>query len=213
MDPWVTEDAKLNYSMIEAFVGKLSVYEVYSYGLSTGEVQSVVANITDKNVLKLSIDIFFPEGKIKGHYEGTTRVGILPFYSGGPFNLTTTKALLNWKIKAKVKKVNGTEYMKVRTFKFKPVKIANLKVNLEGIFPSKQLTRSTVKLINGSWGFFMRQLMPETQSYFGPALVNILNKIFMKIPYDRLLLKSSASADKVPNDPSPPKKRGKPQSL
>lgn len=213
MDPWVTEDAKLNYSMIEAFVGKLSVYEVYSYGLSTGEVQSVVANITDKNVLKLSIDIFFPEGKIKGHYEGTTRVGILPFYSGGPFNLTTTKALLNWKIKAKVKKVNGTEYMKVRTFKFKPVKIANLKVNLEGIFPSKQLTRSTVKLINGSWGFFMRQLMPETQSYFGPALVNILNKIFMKIPYDRLLPKNSASADKVPNDPSPPKKRGKPQSL
>lgn len=195
MDPYVTEDAKLNYSVIEAFVGKLSVYEVYTYGLSSGQVQNVVANFTSKNVMKLSVDVWFPEGAIKGNYEGFTRVGFVPFHSGGPFNITTKDVLINWLIKGKVKKVKGVEYMQVRTFKFRPTKIGHMKVNMEGIFPSRQLTKSTVKLINGSWSFFTKQLMPETQNYFGPEIVSVLNKIFLKVPYDQLLPKGFANKD------------------
>lgn len=189
MDPYVTEDAKLNYSVIDAFVGKLSVYEVYAHGLSRGQVKSVTANITSKNAMKLSINVWFPEGRLTGNYEGLTRVGFIPFESGGPFRVNLTDVTLNWRIKGKVRRVKGVEYMKIRSFKFQPTEIGNMRIKMDGIFPSKQLTKSTVKLINGSWGFFTRQLMPETQNYFGPELVKVLNKIFMKVPYDQLLPK------------------------
>lgn len=189
MDPYVIEDAKLNYSVIEAFMGRLSVNQVYSHGLSGGEVLSVVVNITSKNVMRLAIDLWFPEGAIIGNYEGLTRVGLLPFESGGPFNVTLKDAVLSWRIKGKVKKVKGVEYMKVRSFKFKPIEIGHMKVHADGLFPSQQLTKSAVQMINSSWEFFTRQLMPETQNFFGPELVKICNKIFMRIPYDQLLPK------------------------
>lgn len=189
MDPYITENAQLNYSVIDAFVGRLSVYEVYSHGLSSGQVKSVVANITSKNVMRLTIQMWFPTGQLTGNYEGTTRVGFIPFHSGGPFNVTMRDILVTWKIKGKVKKVNGVEYMTVKTFKFKPTQIGHMRVKMDGIFPSKQLTKSAVQMINGSWGFFTRQLMPETQNYFGPELVKIVNKIFLRVPYDQLLPK------------------------
>lgn len=205
MDPYVSEDVKLNYSVIDAFVGKFSVNEVYTFGLSSGIVKSVTTNTTAKGLLKLTVQVLFPEGEIIGSYEGTTRVGVIPFESAGPFSLTIKNALLKWKIKAKPKKVKNVEYMQVKSFKFSPLQIGHMTVDMEGLFPSEQLTKSTVNLINGNWKLFTRQLLPATQNYFGGDVVKTLNKIFMKIPYDQLMPKGYKKEEKDKPEGDKPK--------
>lgn len=187
MDPYVTDDAKLNYSLIDTLVGKFTVRQVNTYGLVDGQVQAVRVNFTDDfSSMRMSINIFFPKSSAMGSYGGNARLGIIPFRSGGPFNLTVTNTLITWLISGKVKKVKGIEFMEVQSFKFKPT-VGDLKLNMEGIFASKQLTKAAVNLLNGRWKYLLRQLLPETQRYFEPELVKNVNKIFMKIPYNVLL--------------------------
>lgn len=193
LDPYITEDANLNYTVAGAFAGQMSIYELTSYGMAKAVVQSVAANFTTKNTMRLTMDVWFPEIFTKGSYEGSNRVGFLPFQSGGPFRLNITDVSIKWKIKGKARKVKGVEYMQVRSFKFKPTQIGNLKLKLEGLFPSKELTKSTVKLINNNWEFFVEQLMPETRRFFEPEMANLANKVFMRIPYDRLFPKGNSS--------------------
>lgn len=191
MDPYVTEDAKLNYTLSESIVGRFSVHQVNTYGLVKGEVQNVSAHFSQNGtVMRLTIDVFFPESYVKGNYRGVARLGLLPFRSGGPFNVTITDTVITWQIHGKLlKRKDGEEFMQVRSFKFKP-KVGDLKLSMEGLFASKQLTSTAVKLLNGRWKYFVRQLMPETQNYFGPELVKIVNKIFMKVPFNHLLPES-----------------------
>lgn len=185
LDPMVMENVNLNYSVLANLLGNLNIQQVRSYGLSEGEVRDVRLNLTATS-MELEADVFFPKGFIEGKYQGSGRIGLMRLKSAGPFNVTMKNTLVTWRLIGQLEKINGEDYMKIVDFTMNP-KIEYMRLDMEGIFTNRRLTKAAVDMINNSWKYFLKQLLPETQLFWSPTMSALANQVFLKIPFDVLM--------------------------
>lgn len=78
--------------------------------------------------------------------------------------------------------------MKIKEFDTKP-KIKNFRLYATGLFPDPDLNQFALEFLNQYWELFYEQIFPETKQIWQPIIVNLLNTMYGRYPYQRILPK------------------------
>lgn len=67
--------------------------------------------------------------------------------------------------------------------------VQNMHFDVSGLFPDPDVNEFAVAFLNQVWESVYQQILPQLKSVWEPATLDIVNKIFGRVPYRRLLPK------------------------
>ncbi|XP_055598035.1 putative beta-carotene-binding protein [Uranotaenia lowii] len=187
IDPYTQESNYFEYKNDKIF-GSLHVRNGKSYGLSRAQIRDVRAT-ADDNSLQMEVDVLFPKVVSEGKYKGEGRFNAIKVVSKGYFNVTTLDVKVTWKFVGRVAERNGEQYMMIENFDMNP-EVGDMKIYATGLFPDPGLNQVALDFVNQYWPMLYKQMLPETRQTWEPIMLDLLNKMFNRVPYRRLLPKS-----------------------
>ncbi|KAE8749262.1 Takeout-like [Frankliniella occidentalis] len=159
------------------------------YGLRNARVASESVKASFKTPVYLSGKADIAEGlTLKGQYKINGKVLVLPIQGEGEceLNLENVTALVDLVCKDETK--DGLRYASVDNFKFL-LDTTLLKIRMDNLFNgNKELSANMNTFLNENWREIFLELRPAIQDAFGIAFREITNRIFSKVPIDKLLL-------------------------
>uniref|UniRef100_A0A182MKW2 Haemolymph juvenile hormone binding protein n=1 Tax=Anopheles culicifacies TaxID=139723 RepID=A0A182MKW2_9DIPT len=186
LDPYETKSTYIDYKRNQ-MSASLHVKNAKTYGMSKARILDVRASATDK-FLNLAVDVHFPEIVMEGYFKGEGRFNSIKLASKGYFNNTMTDVTTTWMMSGHVKERNGEEYLEIETFDMAP-EVASMKIYATGLFPDPELNQVALEFVNQYWPMFYKELLPNSRQVWEPEMVALVNKIFLNVPYRRLLPK------------------------
>lgn len=79
------------------------------------------------------------------------------------------------------------DYMIIKILDANP-KVKNMKIFATGLVPDQDINQLAVDYVNTYWEDVYLQFFLQTRPSWEPFLIEITNKFFAKIPFERLLL-------------------------
>ncbi|XP_053672475.1 uncharacterized protein LOC128722819 [Anopheles nili] len=186
MDPYVAKSTYIDYKRNQ-MSASLHVKNAKTFGISKAQILDVRATATDKS-LNLAVDVRFPEIVMEGYFKGEGRFNSIKLASKGYFNNTMTDVTTTWMMSGNVKERNGEEYLEIEDFDMSP-EVANMKIYATGLFPDPELNQIALEFVNQYWPMMYKELLPSSRQVWEPVMVELVNKIFLRVPYRRLLPK------------------------
>lgn len=130
-----------------------------------------------------------PKVTITGKYKIDGRVLVLPIQGEGNANLVFDNVNLIVKYKPKVVEKNGKQYIQTEKFQLE-LDPSRLNIKLENLFRGdKALGDNMNQFLNQNWKEIYQELKPAITFAVEEILKGIINRIFLKIPYNEIFLK------------------------
>lgn len=131
-----------------------------------------------------------PRITINGDYKIDGRVLVLPINGEGKANLMFDNANLVVKFKPRIVTKNGKNYIQTETFKL-DFDTTRLHIQLENLFNGDRLLGDNMNLfLNENWRDILKELKPAITLAVEEILKSIINRIFIKVPYEDIFLPS-----------------------
>lgn len=67
--------------------------------------------------------------------------------------------------------------------------VRNMHFDITGLFPDPDVNELALGFLNQVWQSVYQQILPQLKSVWEPATLDMVNKIFGRVPYRRLLPK------------------------
>lgn len=129
-----------------------------------------------------------PKISITGKYKIDGRVLVLPIQGEGNARLVFDNANLVVKYKPKVVEKNGKQFIQTERFQL-DFDTTQLHINLENLFNGdKALGDNMNRFLNENWRDILNELKPAVTFAIEEILKGIINRIFLKVPYDEIYL-------------------------
>uniref|UniRef100_A0A182RCP4 Circadian clock-controlled protein n=1 Tax=Anopheles funestus TaxID=62324 RepID=A0A182RCP4_ANOFN len=186
LDPYKTQSTYIDYKRNQ-MSASLHVKNAKTFGMSKARILGVRASATDKSA-NIEVDVHFPEIVMEGYFKGEGRFNSIKLASKGYFNNTMTDVTTTWSMAGRVKERDGEEYLQIESFDMAP-EVANMKIYATGLFPDPELNQVALEFVNQYWPMFYKELLPSSRQVWEPVMVELVNKIFLSVPYRRLLPK------------------------
>ncbi|XP_035777108.1 uncharacterized protein LOC118458568 [Anopheles albimanus] len=186
LDPYESKSTYIDYKRNQ-MSASLHVKNAKTYGISKAQILGTRATVTDKT-FNLAVDVRFPQIFMEGYFKGEGRFNSIKLASKGYFNNTMTDVTTTWQMSGEVKQRNGEDYVEIDSFDMSP-EVADMKVFATGLFPDAELNQIALEFVNQYWPMFYKELLPNSRQVWEPEMVALVNKIFQRIPYRRLLPK------------------------
>lgn len=77
--------------------------------------------------------------------------------------------------------------MIIKTLDLANFHVENIHFDIGGLFPDPDVNEFAVAFLNQVWESVYRQILPQLKSIWEPATLDMINKIFSRVPYRRLL--------------------------
>lgn len=130
-----------------------------------------------------------PKITIIGKYKIDGRVLVLPIQGEGNAHLVFDNANLAVKYKPKVIEKNGKQYIQTERFQL-DFDTSRLHINLENLFNGdKALGDNMNQFLNQNWRDILNELKPAITFAVEEILKGIINRIFLKVPYNDIFEK------------------------
>lgn len=143
---------------------------------------------TDPNTSKYEVYALVPKITIHGKYKIDGRVLVLPIQGEGNAHLVFDNANLVVKYKPKVIQKNGKNFIQTEKFQL-DFDTSRLHINLENLFNGdKALGDNMNQFLNQNWRDILTELKPAITFAVEEILKGIINRIFLKIPYNEIFL-------------------------
>lgn len=143
----------------------------------------------DPHTSKYEVYATVPKISITGRYKINGRVLVLPIQGEGRSDLVFDNAKLTIKYKPKVIEKNGKEYIQTERFQL-DFDTTKFHMNFENLFNGdKALGENMNAFLNQNWRDILNELKPSITFAMEEILKNIINRIFVKLPYDEIFLK------------------------
>ncbi|XP_052868331.1 putative beta-carotene-binding protein [Anopheles cruzii] len=186
LDPHESKSTYIDYKRNQ-MSASLHVKNAKTFGMSKAQIVDVRATATDK-ALNLGVDVRFPELVMEGYFKGEGRFNSIKLASKGYFNNTMTDVTTTWQLSGEVTERNGEQYMEINSFDMSP-EVGNMKIYATGLFPDPELNDIALEFVNQYWPMIYKEMLPNSRQVWEPVMVEIVNKIFLRVPYRRLLPK------------------------
>lgn len=119
------------------------------------------------------------------------RVLVLPIQGEGNSRLQFDDANLVVKYKPKVVEKKGKKYIQTERFQL-DFDTSRLHINLENLFNGdKRLGDNMNQFLNTNWRDILTELKPAITYAVEEILKGIINRIFMKVPYEEVFTRES----------------------
>lgn len=141
---------------------------------------------SDPTLSKYEVYATVPKISIIGKYKVNGRVLVLPIQGEGNASLQFDDANLVVKYKPKVVEKKGKKYIQTERFQL-DFDTSRLHINLENLFNGdKRLGDNMNQFLNTNWRDILTELKPAIKYAVEEILKGIINRIFMKIPYEEV---------------------------
>ncbi|XP_058447268.1 putative beta-carotene-binding protein [Malaya genurostris] len=189
IDPYSQESSYYEYKNRQ-MLGSLHIKNSKTFGMSLAQVQDVRVNADDDS-LRMEVDISFPKLVTEGKFKGEGSFNTIKVVSKGFFNITTTNVTTTWKFSGRTYERNGEQYMLIDKFDMSP-NVGDMKIYATGLFPDPGLNQVALDFVNQYWPALYKEMLPETRRSWEPIMLDIMNKMFNRVPYRRLLPKTES---------------------
>lgn len=127
--------------------------------------------------------------QILSDYTMSGRILLLPITGSGKSNITLTNTRIEHRLIGEPYEKDGVKYMKLKEYKieFHPKRVY---MNFENLFNDKTLSETMNKFLNDNWETVFSELKLGYQKNMGKIFKDLSNKIFTKVPFDKIFLKS-----------------------
>ncbi|XP_040168618.1 uncharacterized protein LOC120903319 [Anopheles arabiensis] len=186
LDPFLSKSTYVDYKRNQ-MAASMHVKNAKTYGMRKAQILDVRATATDK-FMNLAVDVRFPEIVMEGYFKGEGRFNSIKLASKGYFNNTMTDVTTTWKMSGHVKERDGEQYLEIEDFDMSP-EVGNMKIYATGLFPDPELNQIALEFVNQYWPMFYKEMLPGTRQVWEPVMIELVNKIFLRVPYRRLLPK------------------------
>ncbi|RZF36646.1 hypothetical protein LSTR_LSTR012325 [Laodelphax striatellus] len=152
-------------------------------GLSKSTVTAVEAH---PEKYEFEIKLTLPEYNIKGMYNVSGKIMMLPIMGSGPSDITFKNVQAVWKLKGEPSMKNKKTFVKLTDFdvNIDPEKVS---VKLDNLFNgNKQLGDTMNKFMNENWQEVFKQLKPVVEESFSQILMELGNRAFNKVSYNQM---------------------------
>ncbi|XP_055637247.1 putative beta-carotene-binding protein [Toxorhynchites rutilus septentrionalis] len=190
IDPFSQESSYFEYKNDQIY-GSLHIKNAKTYGMSRALIRDVRATAED-DAFRMEVDVNFPKLITEGKFKGEGRFNSIKVTSKGYFNITTSNVSTTWKITGSTTERNGEEYMFINKFDMTP-EVGDMKIYATGLFPDPGLNQVALDFVNQYWPALYKQMLPETRRSWEPIMLEVINKMFDRVPYRRLLPKAESS--------------------
>lgn len=143
---------------------------------------------SDPHTSKYEVYATVPKIIINGKYKIDGRVLLLPIKGDGDAHLELDNMSLNVIYKPKVIVKKGKEYIQTEKFKL-DFDTQQLHMKLENLFNGdKILSENMNTFLNENWRDILKELKPSISFAIEEIFKSIINRVFIKVPYDELFL-------------------------
>nr|XP_029730033.1 LOW QUALITY PROTEIN: putative beta-carotene-binding protein [Aedes albopictus] len=187
IDPFTQDSNYFEYKN-QQMHGSLHLKNAKTYGMSRAQIRDVRAAAVD-DTFNMEVDVYFPKVITEGKYKEKDVSHAIKLVSKGYFNVTTTDVSTTWKISGRTTQRQGEEYLLIDKFDMTP-EVGDMKVYATGLFPDPGLNQVALDFVNQYWPSLYKEMLPETRHSWEPMMLDIINKMFNRVPYRRLLPKA-----------------------
>lgn len=139
---------------------------------------------SDPTTSKYEVYANVPKISITGKYKVNGRVLVLPIQGEGNARLQFDDANLVVKYKPKVVEKRGKKYIQTERFQL-DFDTSRLHINLDNLFNGdRRLGDNMNQFLNTNWRDILTELKPAITYAVEEILKGIINRIFMKVPYE-----------------------------
>ncbi|KAJ1523287.1 hypothetical protein ONE63_001166 [Megalurothrips usitatus] len=125
---------------------------------------------------------------MKGKYRVNGKVLVLPIQGEGDCELRLENATGLFDVNARYLKNGGEKYAEVTDFRVE-FNTTRLRMRFDNLFNGNaELSTQMNKFLNDNWVDILQELKPGVLEAFGGAFKEIANRIFLKVPFDKLFL-------------------------
>ncbi|XP_050348316.1 uncharacterized protein LOC126772159 [Nymphalis io] len=189
VDPYHQKEQKFEYknNQIQA---KMVSKDIIVIGLKGSTVRDARLRVDDDS-FHLEVDMFSPAVSVSGKYEGSGSYNALNVIAKGTYVTNMTDLVYTWKLDGKPETIDNEVYMRIKSFYMRP-DVSNMQVYLTNEAPeTRELTALGVKIVNENWRLLYKELLPIAQDNWDKIGVRVANKIFLKVPFNRLFPNTS----------------------
>lgn len=145
----------------------------------------------DPATSKYEVYATVPKISIIGKYKVNGRVLVLPIQGEGNSRLQFDDANLVVRYKPKTVEKKGKKYIQTERFQL-DFDTSRLHINLENLFNGdKRLGDNMNQFLNTNWRDILNELKPAITYAVEEILKGIINRIFMKVPYEEVFAPES----------------------
>lgn len=146
---------------------------------------------SDPTTSKYEVYATVPKISIIGKYKVNGRVLVLPIQGEGNARLAFDDAELVVRYKPKVVEKRNKKYIQTERFQL-DFDTSRLHINLENLFNGdKRLGDNMNQFLNTNWRDILNELKPAITYAVEEILKGIINRIFMKVPYEEVFAPQS----------------------
>ncbi|XP_063357582.1 uncharacterized protein LOC134647243 [Cydia amplana] len=184
LDPNHEKEIRIMYQRNQIFV-RMSMKDIYVEGLKASTVHDARLR-ADEDRFHLEVDMTTPRVFVQGNYFGEGRFNSLTFNATGMFNTTMTDLVYTWKLDGVPEKRDNETYIRIKSFYMRP-DLGSLESYVSNDIPESQaIIQLANNFANSNWRPLYRELLPYAQANWNKIGVRIANKLFLKVPYDKM---------------------------
>lgn len=166
--------------------GKVLLTDTYTRGFSAVKIMDVRSKTDDPNFFGMEIDFFVPRVVTNGNYKMDGHVAKFPVTGKGIYNITATDVSGTWRLIGSPVVEDGEKFMRIDRLSVRP-EVGNLKIHASNLInENPELSQVALAFVNRFWKVLYQEMVPYAEEHFDKILRQLVNKIFLKIPYDQL---------------------------
>lgn len=148
IDPYTVNGTTFEYKRGD-ISATLNIKTVTFRGLSKTQIKDVRTKIDDYG-MSTEIDVFMPRLYAEGLYKASGKVNAFKINAKGAFNMTFKDTFTTHKMNSVFETRDGQQYLKVKSYDMIP-SIGDLKVQMTGIFPDPEMSKSNTRINEVGW--------------------------------------------------------------
>lgn len=163
---------------------RINTKDIEAYGASDFTITDLK---TDFDNLEFALEIKLPHLHIKGHYDISGRVLLLPIQGSGPITGNFTQCTGSVKIRAGTKQhSNGEHKVFIDDFIMK-ITVGKGTLNFENLFGGEKVLGDVINnAINSNFDAFLAEMQPLIEKALSDAFREIANGIVSNFTYEQL---------------------------
>ncbi|XP_063701612.1 uncharacterized protein LOC134831736 [Culicoides brevitarsis] len=186
-DPYYLPKSRLEFRQGELYA-KMLLKDIYVSGVSKTKVLGFRSKINSQKSY-MELDVRFPKIFIEADYKGRGGYNEFQVNSFGHAKITITNSTGTWKFLGNTETIENEEYMMIKSLDLSNFLVQNMHFDIDGLFPDKDVNELAVGFLNQVWESVYRQILPQLKTIWEPATLEMVNKIFGRVPFRRLMPK------------------------
>ncbi|CAH0766797.1 unnamed protein product [Diatraea saccharalis] len=184
VDPYHQKELRVDYKNNQ-ILAKFAAKNIYVEGLKSSTVHDARLR-ADEDRFHLEVDLTTPRVHVYGSYRGEGRYNSLQILAHGQFDTNMTNLVYTWKLDGVPEKNENGTFIRITDFYMRP-DVGEMTSYVSNSNPdSRELTELGNRFTNNNWRLLYREFLPFAQANWNKIGIRIANKIFLKVPYDRL---------------------------